>query len=176
MRSLAAQIASGDKAALNRLETIASELYRDIDYQKDSKRVQSNLMLMLAAFNRLGEDAGKGNEYAFDALKYALGAKNLRSHAPSALGIAAAAGHPQAMEMLLDHDRYGILHSSAVFALGKPASKNYDQAVAFLSEVLANPKDRALWHGAAEGLVGAANVGNARAKAALDSYAVQKSR
>ncbi|MGD0899700.1 MAG: protein kinase, partial [Thermoguttaceae bacterium] len=170
MRALAERIVNGDQAAFDVLRDTAAELYRDIDYRKEEGRVSSNLVLMRAAFNLLGEQAGKGNQKAFEALKRSLGTLHLRSFAPDALGIAAAAGHAESLEMLLHHDKWGILLSSAVFALQKPAEQNNEKAVDFLVGVLENPEHRALWNGVSQHLVAAAASGNQRAKAALEKF------
>lgn len=171
MRALAERIANGDQAALDELRDTAKKLYRDIDFNKEKERVVSNLVLMRAAFNVLGEEAGKGNDKAFQALKTCFGTSNLSSFAPDALGIAAAAGHKEALGILLNHDAWGILKSSAVFALRAPAEANIEPAVDFLIAVILNPNDRPLWHGASVGLVGAATKGNQKAKDALEKYA-----
>ncbi len=59
---------------------------------------------MRAAFDVLGQEAAKDNNNAFQALKKCLGNPHLKAFAPGALGIAAAAGHKGALEILLHHD------------------------------------------------------------------------
>ena len=171
MRALAKRIANGDPAAFGELSDTAKKLYQDIDFEKERDRAMSNLILMRAAFTELGEQAGQGNTNAFAALKRALGVAELRSFVPNALGIAAADGHAEALAMLLNYKQWGILKSSAMFALCAPAEKNNAQAVDFLSGILANPADRALWQGASQGLAAAATQGNLKAKAALEKHA-----
>jgi hypothetical protein len=171
MRALAERIANGDQSAFEELRDTATELYRDIDFNKERERVLSNLVLMRAAFNVLGEQAAKGNDKSFQALKTCLGTSNhLSPFAPDALGLAAAAGNTEALEILLHHDRWGIILSSTVFALRPAAENNDERAVDFLIGVIENPSDRPLWHGASEGLAGAAMKGNPKAKAALEKY------
>ena len=131
----------------------------------------ANLVLMRAAFIELGERAGKGGTNAFTALKLSLGVPELRGVVPEALGIAAADGRTEALAMLLNYQQWGILKSSAVFALCAPAEKNNQVAVDFLAGILADPDDRALWQVASQGLVAAANQGNLKAKTALEKYA-----
>jgi hypothetical protein len=171
MRALAKRIANGDPAAFDELSGTAKKLYQDIDFEKENDRAMSNLVLMRAAFTELGGQAGQGNTNAFTALKRALGVAELRSFVPNALGIAAAAGHAEALNMLLNYKQWGILKSSAMFALCAPAEKNNAQAVDFLAGILANPADRILWQGASQGLAAAANHGNLKAKTALEKYA-----
>jgi predicted Ser/Thr protein kinase len=171
MRALAERIAfNGDPEAFDELRDTAERLYRDIDYNKEKERIRSNAVLMLAAFNVLGEQAAKGNDKAFQALKTCLGISHLSSFAPKALGVAAAAGHTEALEILLHHDRWGIILSSTVFALQPAAENNNERAVGFLIGVIEDPADRPLWAAASEGLLGAAVNGNAKAKAALEKY------
>jgi hypothetical protein len=174
MRALAKRIASGDPAAFDELSATAKKLYQNIDFEKERDRAMSNLILMRATFTELGGQAGRGNTNAFAALKRALGVAELRSFAPDALGIAAADGRADALAMLLNYRQWGILKSSAVFALWAPAEKNNEPAVDFLVAVLNDPGDRALWQGASQGLAAAANQGNLKAKAALEKYAAAK--
>lgn len=152
MRELARRISNGDATAFEELQRITKELYRNINYEKDKERVMSNLARMHEAFDFLGEEAGKGNQPAFEALKRALRAPDLASFAPDALGIASAAGKSEALEILLKPDDWGILLSSAVFALQRPAKQKNERAIRFLKDVLKNPENRALWHAANEGL------------------------
>lgn len=173
MRGLAREISAGNQAALTRLETIKVELYRDINHDLEKARSLSNLVLMRAAFDQLGKDAGAGNENAFRALKQALGTEALQSFVSDSLGIAASAGHTEALEILLNYKKWGMLRSSVVFAIAKPASKNNERAVAFLADVLNDPTARSLFDAASRGLVGAALAGNERAKAALETYAAR---
>jgi len=174
MRVLATRIVEGDQKAFDELLDTAKKLYRDIDYLHEGDRLISNLALMRVAYDILGEQAGKGNAKAFEALKRSLGIKPLSSFAPDALGIAAAHGHAEALEMLLNHDQHKILKSTAVFALQAPAKKNNAQAIAFLLAVLDNPADRALWHGTSEGLVAVKD--NPKVKAALEKYEQSKQK
>ncbi|MBI5688277.1 MAG: hypothetical protein HZC54_24660 [Verrucomicrobia bacterium] len=168
MRELATRIVGGDPKAFDELLDTATKLYRSIDYAKERDRVISNLALMRAAYDILGEQAGKDNARAFEALKQSLGRRPLSSFAPDALGIAAALGHAEALQILLHHDQHGILKSSAVFALQAPAEKNNAQAIAFLIAVLDDPSARALWYGASQGLIAARD--NPKVKAALEKY------
>lgn len=174
MRALAGQIALGDPAAYGRLEEIANELYRDINFETERERVMSNLVLMNAAFDELGAKAGAGNQHAMEALKNATTSPRLRGGAAYALGTAAAAGNKEALDMLLNFEQNGILLSSAVGALEKCGNKNEPRAVALLVSVLNDPKAKPLWHMASQGLVGAARAGNPEAKAALAAYRDQE--
>jgi len=170
MRSLATRICEGDEAAGGELRLIAAELYRNINYTTEQDRVLSNLSLMRAAFRELGEQAGRSNAPAMAALQSAAFDRQLKAHVSGALGIAAAAGNEQALDMLLHHQDWNMLQSSAVFALRAPAEKNNERAIDFLVAVLDKEGNRPLWHGASEGLRVAAANGNPKAKAALEKY------
>jgi len=170
MRALATRICEGDDAAFGELRSVATELYRDVDLRSEPERARTNLLLMRAAFRELGEQAGRSNAHALAALQSAAFVRQLRSHVDEALGIAAAAGNEHALDMLLQHQDWNILLSSAVFAMRLPAEKNNERAIEFLIGVLENPKHRPLWYGASNGLKTAAENGNAKAKAALEKY------
>lgn len=174
MRDLGIQAGKGDKTAVDRIEVIHDELYRDLDREKDRKRLVSNAVLMKAAFEEIGQAVkgdGKVDDLAFQSLIYATGKKSLSGYTAKAFGIAAANGHRPSLDVLLNHDEHGILLSSAVFAFQKPAEKGIPQAVEFLIKVIDDDTKSALWYGASEGLVGEANRGNERAKQALAKYA-----
>jgi hypothetical protein len=170
MRALATRICEGDDAAFGELRLIATELFRNLDYAKEQARLLTNVILMRAAFNELGEQAGRSNAHALAALQTAAFSRPLKAHVPHALGIAATAGNEHALEMLLHPQDWNILLSSAVTALRVPAEQNNERAVDFLIGVLEDPKHRALWNSASGRLRSAAAMGNARAKAAVEKY------
>lgn len=133
------------------------------------------LFRMKASFDLLGEEAGKGNENAFQALTKCLGQKShLGSFAPDALGLAAAAGNKDALNLLLDYKNWNILDSSAHFALCIPAKANIGPAVDYFVEWLANlePRQR---HGGiildvTNALASASAQGNQKAQSALQKF------
>jgi tetratricopeptide (TPR) repeat protein/tRNA A-37 threonylcarbamoyl transferase component Bud32 len=168
MRALAKRICEGDEAAFGELRSVATELYRDVDVAKDQERARSIVVLMRAAFDELGNQAGRSNAAAMAALQSAAFTRHMKAHVPNALGIAAAAGNEQALEMLLHHQDWNILLSSTVFALRAPAEKNNEQAIDFLANVLGDSRHRPLWYGASNALQAAAANGSAKAKAALE--------
>ena len=170
METLGRLAADGSLAAVDELDKTANTIYNNIDYTKDHDRVQANLTLMRAAFSPIAEKAGNGSLPAMEALKYANGKKRLRSFTTDAFGIAAGMGNKEALSILLHYKENGLLFSSVVFALQNAAEKNIPEAVDFLVQVINDPNDRALWAGASQGLVGAASVGNEKAKAALKKY------
>jgi hypothetical protein len=174
MRALAGRIAEGDDRAYDELAGIARDIYRGIDYRKEAARVRLNLFKMKAAFDVLGEEAGKGNDKALGALKRCLRERNsnLGSFAPDALGIAAAAGQGEALDILVQHDDWGILESSAIFALAAPATANRERAVDYLALWLSNPDHYGggMALSAVEALEKAAVKGNDHAKLALAKY------
>ena len=167
MRALAKRICEGDEAAFEELRSAATELYRDVDVARDQERARNILVLMRAAFDELGIQAGRSNAAAIAALQSAAFTRQMKAHVPNALGIAAAVGNEQALEMLLHHQDWNILLSSTVFALRAPAEKTNDLAIDFLANVLGEPRHRALWYGASNALQAAAANGSPKAKAAL---------
>ena len=172
MRTVAERIAKGDSAAFDELVSISEALYQGFDPRNEA-RLQLGYSRMKAAFYLLGADAGKGNDYAFQALKKSLGLRQLNSFAPDALGIAAAAGHQEALEILLHFKKWNILESSANLALVAPAKANVQPVVDYFADVLLNPANanRGVYGAAREGLEGAAAKGNEKAKDALEKYA-----
>jgi hypothetical protein len=181
MHALAKRIADGDDTAFDELAGIAKSLYGEIkDYQKEHARVMVLLFRMKAAFDVLGEEAGQGNDKAFQALKKSLGTPYLGSFAPDALGIAAAAGNKPALDILLNYNQRGILESSALFALATPAKANVGPAVDFLAAWLENIKPDERTGGTAlsvtNALASAAAQGNPTAKAALQKFATASSQ
>ena len=174
VRKLGMKASKGDQGAIDSIRQIADELYENIDYSKEKERVLSNLALMKAAFEPMAVAAGDGSEKALDALFYANRVMRLRSFVPDAMGIAAAMGNRNALEALLNHHQHGWLLSSTVFALQRPAENGDPEAINFLIEVVEDDGARALWHGATQGLIGAARDGDERAKRALQKYAAYK--
>ena len=173
MRAIAQRIVDGDAGAFGELITTSADMYRDINYQEDHARVRLNYSRMRDAFDLLGEQAGKGKDNAFQALKQSLGVPSLKSFAPVALGTAAAAGHQESLNLLLHYDQWGMHPASACEALVAPARTNVQPAVDFLAAVLTGPVEvnHSLFGFATEGLQGAAANGNQQAKVALDKYA-----
>ena len=170
MERLGKRAADGDMGAIDEIARIANDLYKNIDYDKESRRVLSNLKLMRAAFAPIGTQAGEGSPSAMRALAYANQDQHLSVFVPEALGIAAGMGNDDALKMLLNYEQHDFLLSSVVFALHNAANKNVDEAVSFLIEVISDPDTRPLWRAASQGLVGAASRGNLRAIEALDIY------
>jgi hypothetical protein len=178
IRAMAKRIADGDDKGYEELGAAARELYRGIDFKTEEARVLLNLFKMKAGFDLLGEEAGKGNDKAMSALKRCLRDRGspLSSFAPDALGIAAAAGQEEALDILLRYLQWDLLESTAVFALAAPAGANRERAVEFLAEWLARPEHRGggMALSATEALEKAASRGNQRAKEALAKYVEAK--
>ena len=172
MRGLAERVATGENSAFEELSKVADAMYRDIDYGREEARVLVNLSRMRTAFDVLGTEAGKGNDKAFAALKRSLGVRRLDSFAPDGLAVAAAAGHKEALDILLNYDKWGILDSSAGFALCTPAKANVTGAVDYLAALLTDPERAESGVGlmAVEALKSAAAKGNDKAKSALEAY------
>jgi hypothetical protein len=170
MRQIGKRASQGDLAAFEELKQIHEILYRDIDYNKDQGRASSNLVLMKAAFDEIGQAAGREAKSAMEALRKANIEPGLKSFAPDAFGIAAGMGNVEALNILLDYKSNAILLSSAVFALRAAAARNEPRAVDFVIEIINDLKHKPLWHGASEGLAAAAQAGNQKSREALEKY------
>jgi len=178
MRVVGAAAATGDLTAIDRLDRIRAELYRDVGTENRAKNL-ANLKLMRAALFEVGKGV-KGadeNDPAFKALVYAHSLPTMKGFVPYAFGVAAAKGHQPSLSLLLNHSQHNILRSTATFALVPSAKAGNEQAINFLIGVIENDKAKPLWHGASQGLVEAAGKGNKRAEQALLKYqAYEKSR
>jgi ankyrin repeat protein len=172
MRDVAKRIADGDDAAFDELETNSLNLYRGINYKTDQWRVQLNFGRMHAAFEVLGQEAAKGNDKAFQALKKSLTVNCLKSFAPDELGVAAAAGNKKALDILFHYRQWGMLESEANQALEAPAAANLRPVVDYFAAILLDPANanRGLYGAATIALKSAAAKGNTNAQAALDKF------
>ena len=171
---LADRICQGDTKAVIELIDATSKLYRGVNFQRDTRRVQDNFVVMTAAFQRIGEAAGQSSAPAMAALKQcAASGTHTSGFATNALGTAAAAGNTEALNMLLHYDQFGILLSSAVGALRQSAAKGNAEAIAFLVSVLDDPQAQPLWTMASQELRVPAAQGNTVAAEALDRYDAQ---
>lgn len=170
MEALGKEAAQGSHAAIDELEKVADRVYENINYQAEQARASSNRVLMTAAFAPLADEVGEGSYTALETLKYANGKQRLRTFTVDAFGRAAAMGNRDALAMLLNYKENRFLLSSTVFALQHAAEKNIPEAVDFLVQVIDDPKDKPLWDAASQGLVGAATMGNEKARAALKRY------
>ena len=131
MERLGRHAAQGDTGAVDKIEDAYNQLYKNIDFQKEMDRARSNLVLMNAAFDKIAK-AVKGDDAsdpAFQSLIYATGRPNLAPFTTSAFGTAAAAGHQQALDVLLHYKEHGLLLSSAVEGLIPVAANNNKDAV-----------------------------------------------
>jgi hypothetical protein len=173
MRAIAQRIAAGDEGAFDELVRAANTLYQGINYQTDHSRIMSNLTRMHAAFNVLGQEAGKGNAAAFQALKKSMSVGPLDSFAPDALGMAAAGGNKEALDILVRYKESGMLESTAIFALAKPVEAGLDPAIDCVGAWLSHVQ-----YGLANGMVlsttnalgVAAAKGNQKAQAVLTQF------
>lgn len=174
---LADRICQGDTNAVAELIAATDKLYEGINFQRDTRRVMDNLVVVTAAFDIIAQQAGQSNPAAMAALQQCVASPtHVRGFAPYALGKAAAAGNTEALDMLLHYDQFGILESSAVGALVKPASDGNAEAIAFLSRVLDDPQAQALWHEASSGLRAPAAAGNAVAAEAIKRYSARSQK
>jgi hypothetical protein len=122
-----------------------------------------------SAFELLGTEAGKGNTAGLQVLLQASRIRCLQSYAVKGLGQAAGMGNEEALKPLLDPESHLLLRSSTTSALKPAADGGNESAIQALAATAADPKQRALWLLAAQGLETAAATGNA---AAIDGLAM----
>ncbi len=174
MRSIAQRISEGDLKALDELARVAQELYSG--NTKQEARWRLNADRMSAAFTVLGNEAGKGNTHALEALRTCLDRGDvLKGFAPDALGIAAAAGSDESLNLLLRFRDWNILENQAAFALAAPARANKEPAVNFFVTLALDPQSaRHQYYGVGwlvkDVLQTSVTNGNPRAKDALDRF------
>jgi uncharacterized membrane-anchored protein YhcB (DUF1043 family) len=148
-------------------------LYESIDHNKERERSIRNYEAMKVLFRPLVQnlDSSADEGPAFQALRQTSVSKGLSGFSAIAFGVAAAEGHQPSLDVLLRHEESGILMSSAVMALEKPALNGNRQAQEFLLGVIEGGTNTALWRAAAKGLETAKESGDERARAAIEKYA-----
>jgi len=167
---LGQRAAQGDLNAMDEIQRLHAEARKE--FPIESKEFQSHTREVRSTLDFIAE-AVRGNsrkDPAFQSLLHATGKLGLRGFIANAFGIAAARGHEPSLEVLLNHDEYGILLSSAVFGLQGPAESGNNRAIRFLISVIQDDSKKPLWFGASQGLVASSLEGNEEAKAALRKY------
>jgi ankyrin repeat protein len=180
MRAIARRICDGDAAAIDDLADRVQELFRSWRQQPEARR-QVNADRVSAAFHALGEEAGRGNNNAIWALKVYLGRTDTKGSAVDALGIAAAAGSEEALNLLLRYRDWNLLENSVAFALAEPAKANKEPAVDFFVNLALDSESvKHNYYGVGwmvkEVLETSATNGNSRAKDALDKFLAASNR
>src|SRR5262249_52255038 len=99
----------------------------------------------------------------------------MKSFVPEALGIAAAAGNDEALNLLLRFREWHFLENEAAFALAAPAKANKEPAVDFFVALAVDPQSaKHQYYGVGwlvkEVLQTSVTNGNPRAKDALDKF------
>jgi hypothetical protein len=173
---MAQRICDGDANALDDLARASGDLHRGVDGRTPQARRLLGAGRMTAAFDILGDAAGKGNDSAFQALKKCLTEKTgLKGLAPGALGKAAAAGNTEALDILLNYHQWTTLENSACFALQAPAMANKEPAVDFFIAIATDPAAaKKYYYGVGwmmkEVLENASAHGNQKAADALEKF------
>ena len=178
---LAAAIAQGDPTALQRMGELAKSRFAFFNTNRvglTNEQLAATHMEafggLAAAFDWLSAQATGGNFNARQAFNQATQMKELEGFAVRGLGQLAGKGDENALQMLLNPDKYGLPLSSTVSALAPAAESGNPQAIAALVAVLQDPSKKPLWHLASLGLQGPAASGNAIAIEALKSMSVQQ--
>jgi hypothetical protein len=157
-RRLAVAAMGGDSSAVGELAELATAM-RTMN-TNEAVQVRSALW---SAFDLLWTEAGKGNAGALQAIWQASRISNLQWLAVKALGQAAGLGNEEALRLLLDPETYLILRSSATSALKPAADAGNERAIQALAATAADPRQKALWLLAVQGLETASAAGNATA-------------
>jgi len=179
MRAIGKRIANGDESAINDLAKVDDDLRQHIKPNHNQYPHVPDPWIMIklgrinTALNVVGEEAGNGNEKALHALEKCLGMR--LGDVPRALGIAAAAGNKEALDMLLNYNKWGIDNLSANFSLCLPAEANVEPAVDYFVAWLNSDKPYQTGVGevmdVTNALTSAAAKGNKKAQAALEKFA-----
>jgi hypothetical protein len=180
MRAIARRICDGEAAAIDELADKTQEFIRDRRQQPEAQR-QLNGDRLNAAFQVLGEEAGKGNANAVWALRVYLGRADMKYSAVEALGTAAAAGNEEALNLLLHYRDWNLLENTTAFALAESAKANKEPAVDFFVTLALNPESaKHSYYGVGwlvkEVLETSATNGNSKAKDALDKFLAASNR
>ena len=172
MIDLAKRIADGDPGAYGELMSLAEELYRGVNHRSNPSQYALVSDRMNTTVKLLGEEAGKGNENALQALKKLVKEPHFKDSVAAALGPAAAAGNKDAIDILTHPEDRGIIPASADFALQAAAEANVQSVVDYFAAVLAEPKNafRGRYGAATSALKAAADKGNQTAKDALEKH------
>lgn len=171
LRNVTLRICRGNEAAVAELRATMEELYRGVDPRTDRARFVELEELLKPSMDILGQAAGNGNADAMAALKSLLTASGYTQRmAADALG-AAAVSSDEAAGILLDPKLSGLSMTATLSALARPAAAGNTRAVAYLVQVLDDPRSEAFSWTALKSLRPAAANGNAQAQAAIERYA-----
>jgi RNA polymerase sigma factor (sigma-70 family) len=162
MRRLGLAASRGDVSALEKL----SELSVQAANTRTNANQDTHANIRIA-FKVMGEEAGNGDEIAFQALWRATRMERLGGMATMALGQAAGMGNEKALEPLLDPERYLLTPTTCTSALKPAAESGNPRAIEALAAVVTDPKKRALWNMVAGSLEKPAATGSATAIDAL---------
>lgn len=178
---LALAITQGDPTALKRLTQLAESRYAFFNTNRAGLTQEQQDAIaneafggLAAAFDWLSQQAVGGNANARQAITQAAHEEALQGWAAESLGKLAGNGDANALEMLLNPDRYGLLLSSTVGALGPAAESGNQQAIDALAAILKDKTKKPLWQLASFSLQGAADSGNPVAVEALNSMSSQQ--
>jgi RNA polymerase sigma factor (sigma-70 family) len=127
-----------------------------------------------SAFDRLSDEATKGNANARQAIMQATRMNTLRGFAVDSLGKLAGSGDEGALEMLLNPAQNGLLLSGTIAALQPAADAGNQRAIETLASILGDEKKKSLWLIASQGLQKAAASGNMTAINVLNSLQPQQ--
>jgi RNA polymerase sigma factor (sigma-70 family) len=172
-QELGRAVVRGDPGALDKMVELAKSALADFkkngagqnDLQRDELNRHSFAPIR-TAFKVIADAALQNNPAAIDALVKALLVPELRAHAAEGLGELAGAGNDDAVDFLLNPNN-ALQPSTLVSSLRPAATRGNSKAIDTLAAVAKDPKSKALWLMAAEGLSKPASSGNQVAIEAL---------
>jgi len=170
MRVLAHKVCQGETSALEELKRIAEYITKKPDSKSSATNKKYTYRHLEAAFEVFGAEAAKGNPKAIDVLRLSLRTRALQRFAPAALGQAATAGQPEALQILTHPLYWRISLPEAAYALMGAAEKNNTKAVDFIVEAVANPQMNSFKPVLLKALTAAAKLGNERARKAIAQH------
>jgi ankyrin repeat protein len=173
MRNIARRICAGDTNAFAEFTNIFTAMFAKPNDQAHRNLNWDRLQVATAI---IGGEAGKGNDKALHVLKQCLDDKSLKHFALDPLGIAAAAGNQEALDILLHgHEKWGFFVNSVCFALAPAAKANQPLAVDYFVTLALDPQTaKQYYYGVGwlikEVLETAAAKDNQKAQAALEKF------
>jgi len=166
-RELGLAVVRGDAGALTKLLAESRAEYQNFNRNdvglNDSQRddlSRTTFAPIHAAFRVIEDAAVTGNQPALDAVIQAIQIPELKSLASTALGMLAGQGNDQALQILINPEKYGFTLASAVDDLHFAADNGNQKAIDALAAVATNQAHSPLWLLTANGLAQAAAAGN----------------
>ncbi len=173
-RQIGLAVVQGEAGAFEKLVKLSEEEHRGFNKasatatndELQGKIARESFKGIAAAFDVINEAALRENSIALKAIERAVTEPFLRGMASGSLGKLASKGNEVALDILVDPEKHQLLHSGSVGALKEAANNGNARAIEYLAGITSDPKKRALFYMAADGLEASAVAGN---QVALDA-------